>query len=286
MPTELAALSSGANSRARLRSLIVPREHGAWGMLLVPLATGAAVGLLTGGRVFYLPLLIVATVVIFWLRTPVESWLGTSPLRVQSAEERNAIAKVILLLTAVAGMALAGLFWGGQKTELLLLGVIAGMAFAAQAVLKKRRTTRMLAQFVGALGLTLTAPAAYCVVMGRIGKLALLIWLCNWLFALNQIQFVQLRIHSTRVGGLIQKLIRGQGFFVTQSVVAVTLLVGWRIGMLPGLALLAFAPALLRSIAWLFASQRPLVVRRLGWTELAHDVTFGILLVAGFCLRS
>lgn len=286
MPTELAVLSSRANSRTRLRSLVVPREHGAWGMLLVPLATGAAVGLLTGGRVFYLPLLIVATVVIFWLRTPVESWLGTSPLRAQSAEERNAVAKVILLLTAVAGMALAGLFWGGQNTELLLLGVIAGMAFAAQAVLKKRRETRMLAQFVGALGLTLTAPAAFCVVVGRISELALLIWLCNWLFALNQIQFVQLRIHSTRVGGLIHKVVNGRGFLVIQSGVAVMLLLAWRAGILPGLVLLAFAPALLRSIAWLFAPQRPLMVRRLGWTELAHDVTFGILLVAGFCLRT
>ena len=37
--------------RERRRALVVPREHGAWGMLLVPLATGAAVGLLAGGRV-------------------------------------------------------------------------------------------------------------------------------------------------------------------------------------------------------------------------------------------
>lgn len=29
--------------KARRRALVVPREHGAWGMLLVPLLTGAAV---------------------------------------------------------------------------------------------------------------------------------------------------------------------------------------------------------------------------------------------------
>ena len=32
------------------KSLILPREHGAWGLLLIPLLTGASVGLLNGGN--------------------------------------------------------------------------------------------------------------------------------------------------------------------------------------------------------------------------------------------
>ena len=32
----------------RQKSLIIPREHGAWGILLVPLVTGAAFGLAAG----------------------------------------------------------------------------------------------------------------------------------------------------------------------------------------------------------------------------------------------
>ena len=36
--------------RERRRALILPREHGAWGILLIPLATGAAVGVSAGGR--------------------------------------------------------------------------------------------------------------------------------------------------------------------------------------------------------------------------------------------
>jgi hypothetical protein len=71
--TEFAALSSGQFSNARLHSLVIPREHGAWGMLLVPLATGAAVAVLAGGHISSLPLLVIAAVAIFWLRTPVES---------------------------------------------------------------------------------------------------------------------------------------------------------------------------------------------------------------------
>jgi len=282
--TELVALSSASNSRARLRSLIVPREHGAWGMLLVPLATGAAVGFRAGGRILTLPLLVAATLAIFWMRTPVESWLGTSPLRAQSAEERSSVKRAIFAWAAVASVALIGLFWGGQNTDLFPLGVIAALAFLLQTGLKKLgRETRVLAQIVGAVGLTSTAPAAYCVVFGRLDRSALLLWLSNWLFAVNQIQFVQLRIHSTHVNGIIQKLGHGRVFVVAQLVVGATLLLMWRTRMLPGLVLLAFIPALLRSLAWFVRPSAPLVVRRLGWTELAHNLTFGILLVIGFC---
>ena len=33
----------------RRRSFVLPREHGAWGILLVPLFAGATIGLLGGG---------------------------------------------------------------------------------------------------------------------------------------------------------------------------------------------------------------------------------------------
>jgi hypothetical protein len=284
--TELAALSTGSNSRARLHSLIVPREHGAWGMLLVPLATGTAVGLLAGGRIVALPLLVVATLAIFWMRTPVESWLGTSPVRAQSDEERGIVKLAVVVLAVVAVVALAGLFWGGQHKELLLLGAVAAVTFAAQAGLKKLgRKARVMAQIVGAIGLTSTAPAAYCVVAGYANNSALLLWLTNWLFAVNQIQFVQLRIHSARAVDVMQKLTHGRAFLVTQSVVAGMLFVAWRAGMLPGLVLLAFVPAFIRSIAWFLKPSRPLVVRRLGWAELGHAMTFGILLVIGLYLH-
>ena len=57
----------------RQKSLIIPREHGAWGILLVPLVTGAVVGLAAGGSGLSLAPLTVAVLTLFWLRTLVES---------------------------------------------------------------------------------------------------------------------------------------------------------------------------------------------------------------------
>ncbi len=51
---------------------------------------------------------------------------------------------------------------------------------------------------------------------------------------------------------------------------------------LPELTLIAFAPVLFRGFGWFAKSRQPFVVRRLGWTEMAHALVFGMLLIAGF----
>lgn len=267
----------------RLRLLVVPREHGAWGILLLPLVTGAWVGALRGGRLLPLIPLVLTALALFWIRTPVESWLGTSPMRVQNEAEGSALLRVIGALAAVSVLSLAGLFEGGKNRGLLLLGAAAGLAFVAQAALKKfGRGTRMAAQLVGSIGLTATAPAAYYVSTARLDTTAWGLWLANWLFAGDQIHFVQLRIHAARISGFRERLARGASFLAGQAALIAALLLAGRTRMLPLLALGAFLPVLIRGSAWFLEGPQPLAVRRLGWTELAHAVVFGILLVLGF----
>jgi len=278
--SQLAALPS-----RRMSSLIAPREHGAWGLLFVPLATGGALGLLSGGNGSPLMALAIAALALFWLRTPMESWLGTGLLRAQGQRERRAVGITILLLAALTSVALASLFSKGRNRGLLILGPIAVSAFLAQAVLRKLgRRTRMLSQIVGTLGLTVTAPAAYYVATGRLDRAAWALWMANLLFAGDQIHFVQLRLRSVRASGWAQKFVSGRRFFAAQMLLATALIVAWRFALLPALAALAFLPLLIRGTAWFFERQKPLMVRRLGWTELAHSVIFGIWLVAGFHL--
>lgn len=276
-------LGSASAPGSRLRALVVPREHGAWGMLLVPLATGASVGLMRGGAALPLLVFLLAAMAVFWLRTPVESWLGATPLRAQTAAERRAVLGFILPLSAVAALMFTALFWGGQNRALLPMGAVVALAFMAQAALKKlSRRLRMAAQVVGAIGLTATAPAAYVVAAGRFDSVAGALWLANWLFAGDQIHFVQLRIHAARLERMAAKLQRGRVFLAGQIALAAVLIVAASSRVLPWLALLAFAPVLFRGIAWFLRSAQPLAVRRLGWSELAHAVAFGALLVAAF----
>ena len=274
-----------APQKERQRALVVPREHGAWGMLLVPLATGAVVGWGTGGRVAPVLLLTTAVLALFWLRTPIESWLGTGALRAQTRQERRLVGLVILPLSMIATVALSALLWQGNNRGVIWLGIIAGAAFVAQMLLKRLgRTKRLAAEAVGALALTSTAAAAYCVATGRLDARAWALWMLNWLFAADQIHFVWLTIRGARAAGLGEKLRVGWSFLVGQIVLGGMLIFSYYSHWLPELAWTAFAPVLFRGLVWFARRPQPIVIRRLGWTELVHALVFGVLLSASFCL--
>ncbi len=103
----------------RQRALVFPREHGAWGMLLVPLATGAVAALRSGVNFAALALFILAAMSLFWLRTPLESWLGTSAIKAQTKEERAFVLKMIVAIGALAVVSVAALLWCVQPRGLL-----------------------------------------------------------------------------------------------------------------------------------------------------------------------
>lgn len=269
----------------RMHALVVPREHGAWGMLLVPMFVGAVVGLQHGTDVGALGLFFVAAVGLFWLRTPVESYLGTSPMRAQTAEEKRGVLLAAAGIATIAGSAILSLFWSGRNELLIVIGGACGVAFAAQAVLKKLgRQYRMASQVMGAIGLTSTSAAAYYVLCGRFDEVAIALWLANWAFAGNQIHFVQLRLRAHKASCSDEKFNLGYSFFLGQVVLVAVIAAAISTGLLPKLALLAFAPALVRGFAWFFQKQAPLELSWLGITELLHGVTFGTLLISGFYL--
>lgn len=279
------ATQLGVPPSRRVRSLIAPREHGAWGLLLVPLVTGGAIGLLAGGNGRLLIAFIVAALALFWLRTPLESWLGTSLIRAQTQREQRTVGITILVLAAVATVALVSLFPDGKNRKLLLLGLVAISALVAQGLLQKLgRSTRMLAQVVGTLGLTVTAPAAYYLLTGQLDRNAWALWFANFLFAGNQIHFVQLRIHSAGLSTRSEKFAHGRSFVAGEFLLVAALWCAWRFCLLPWLAVLAFLPIVVRGTAWFLERAKALLVRRLGWTELAHAVVFAVCLIAGFHL--
>src|SRR5450631_1247557 len=213
--------------QARIRALVIPREHGAWGLLLVPLFTGVVAGYASEHRIWPLLVFTVTALSLFWLRTPLESLIGTSSLTANTERERWTALIASMLLATLATACLAGLMWKGQNLQLLLLGGATALAFLIQSVLRSLgRKTRMAAQLVGAIGLVCTAPAAYYIGTGRLDKRALILWLANWIFAGNQIHFVQLRIHSARATTLSPKLAHGKFFLLAQPVLFASLATG------------------------------------------------------------
>jgi heme exporter protein D len=252
-------------------------------MLLVPLVVGAAAGNPHGKRIVWVLLFAAVALGLFCLRTPVEAKLGISALRPQNDGERRLIYYSIYIYSSLAVSALAVLMLWAHAYGLLLLGAAAAIAFLLQAVLKQLgRETRMNAQWTGAIALSSTAAGAYYLATGHFGATAVIIWLANWLFAANQIHFVQLRIHSARAVTPREKLHLGRGFLLHQAGSLLLLGLIWRAGWLPGLILVAFGPLFVRGFAWFLESSRPLQVNRLGVSELHYAIVFGMFFIAGY----
>jgi hypothetical protein len=273
------------STAGRRRSLIFPREHGAWGILLVPLVTGAGIGLLAGGRAWPLAPLSMVVLALFWLRTPVESWMGTASSKARTPGEFALVRNAALALAAVSSAALIWLFWGSRNGALLWIGAAAAAAFITQVVVRQAwRRTRMAAQMIGAAGLTAVAPAAYYVVTDHMNSVAWALWIANLLFAANQIQFVQLRIRAAHVLKPIEKRSVGRAFLAGQIILVVLLGLACADHLFGWYAAMAFLPILLRGFAWFVSESEPLAIHALGKRELVHAGVFSILLVLGFQL--
>lgn len=273
--------ASAKARRERQRALIVPREHGAWGLLLVPMITGAGVAFREGSHIFPLILLTTAALALFWLRTPFESLLGTAAVRAESRDERRTARCFVLGLAGVAAVALGALLRAGHNADLWPLGAAVAAAFIAQALLKKLgRRARMLSEMVGTVGLTAAAPAAYYVITGSLNRTAGMLWLANILFAGDQIHYVQLRLHTAKVEGFRARLARGWAFAVGQALMATLLTLACLSRLMPPMASIAFAPLLFRGWFYFVQKPSPLIVRRLGWSELKHATAFCVLFIA------
>src|SRR6476646_9159199 len=123
--------------QTRRRAMVVPREHGAWGLLLVPHFTGVVAGFAPEHRIWSLLLFTLASLSLFFLRTPVESLLGMGTISASSRDERRTAMTAAASFGFLAGACLFGLMWKGRYSLLLALAAVCACAFVAQALLRK-----------------------------------------------------------------------------------------------------------------------------------------------------
>ena len=270
-------------SSLRTRALVVPREHGAWGLLLVPLVTGACVGFLRGHGLSNLILFLTAALALFWLRTPLEILIGSSTMQTHTAAEKRLVWQAVVGLSVCAGLPVWALLRNGQHAGLLFIAAIAGTAFAIQACVKLfGRRMRMSAQIIGAIGLTSTAAGAYYVVTGRLDATAFALWGANWFFAGDQIHYVHVRLRAAKLVGPAERFQRGWTFLIGQMVMLGAVAAMSGASVLPVAAVLAFVPVTLRGVVWVLGRRPGLDVQWLGITELLQSITFGVLLITTF----
>jgi hypothetical protein len=218
----------------------MPREHGAWGILLIPFATAVGVS-----GVFDLKVaLLLAGVLCFYVAR-------TSFLK------QNPRWTVLLLAGSVACTLPLLLVW-----KLWWLAAFG----AAAAPLAFRKTERSVAmQLLAVAGLTLTAPAAW---YAATGKLDYRLWLLNVLFFAGGVFYVKMHIAAA----MARRPDGRMPVMIYYGALAGIGALWWPVG-------LAYAPAIVRAFVGVARLSPVLKIKRLGWTEVAYSIVFAITLV-------
>jgi hypothetical protein len=266
--------------------LLVPREHGTWGLLLFPLVSGGVVGYVAVSNASLAAVLwfLLSALAAFLIYQPLESLLGFSLIKARSRQQQRI---AILSVIALAIIALAGVLQLFHLHRGLVLGI--GLAalgcFCVRLLLGNSRRMRIPRQLIGALGLSSSAAGAYYAASGGIDRTAILLWLASWLFAVGQIEYVHLRISTAQIRPWRQRVRLSVAVcFLHLLMIGVSLTLAFA-GFAPILLALAFVPSVIRLGIWLATPWRPLRVDILGVAELLQGMLFNILLVGAFLIR-
>jgi hypothetical protein len=261
----------------RMRATLkLPKEHGAWAMLYVPLA----VGVLVAWSAPLLLLLLALSVTFFFIaRESLLIWW-----RARSRGQQNDQAKRFMLsYLAVAGMFGAPLllvyhlYWFFA----LALGALMLLAInARQAVGHQDRTIG--GEMMAIAGLTLTAPAAYYAASGTFDATGLALWVLCALYFASSVFYVKLRVSAInpRPSEARRQSWRRCAFF--HAFLLTSLLILSMTGSMNLFALAAFSPVLVRSFWHLARPVRRINLRSVGWIEIVYSVVFLIFTALTF----
>jgi hypothetical protein len=266
--------------------LLVPREHGTWGLWLFPLISGAVVGYGTSPDALVKSDLwfLLTALSAFLIYQPLESLLGLSLIKARSQrQQRIAILWVISLAVAVAVGVLELIHL--QRSLVLSFGLAALGCFGVRMLLGGSRPMRVPRQLIGALGLSSTAAGAYYAATGRIDRIGLLLWLASWLFAVGQIEYVHLRLRTAQVRSRRQKVRSSLAVCFVHLLMLGAATTAAFAGLVPLLLVLAFVPSVIRLAVWVASPWRPLGIHILGVSELLQGLLFNLLLVGAFLVR-
>lgn len=282
--------------KIRRISLIFPREHGAWAVLLVPYAAGFVAGLRTGAgeppggaAPGVAGLLGLGAVLLLHLGRPSAMRLikRRRAGRVFSAEEASLlIGAALTLLPAL--LVFLWLALAAGYADVLWLALAAAALGAFHTVYSLRRRERSAgAELAGVALLTLGAPLGFYLGSGFLGTDALRFWLLSGLYFGISIFVVRARIRGaamsrSRTLSLREKVdlaVKAAAYLLAMAAIAGLLAAtGW----IPWEALLAFLPATAWSAASLMRIGTALKVTREGIVQTLMSLWFLVVALAVF----
>lgn len=259
---------------------VLPREHGAWGVLFVPLLVGLGVSPIFSMESF---LILPGTLFLFLARQPILTYFRERRFPREVRTQTPEALRWAFAFACMGGLALVPLLLGGRILLLAFGGAFALLFGLHVALILKRKDRSFIGEQIGVLGLTLTAPMAYYASSMSLGWNAWLLYLLCALYFSGGIFLVKMKVAAhlakQKIQTLSQRLSFGRATILYQLFLLCALLALIWFGHVPAYALLAFVPSVIQTGFDVAALSPDLELKRTGFTLLFHSVLFGIILV-------
>ncbi len=261
------------------RQIALPQDHGSWVFILSPLL----IGLFAGGTFDYASLaLTAAAMAAFLIRQPsavmTKAYAGRRP-----RSDLPAARFWFVLYGILAILSLAELFYLGQG-YIALLAIPGIPVFAWHLYLVSKRAERRQAgvEVVATGVLSLVAPAAFWVGLGRYDAMGWWLWTLTWLQSAASIVYAYLRLEQREQAEgqeRSEKWKRGRrAFLYTSFNLAAALVLGWS-GILPQWI---FVPYLIQWLETVWGIENPATgwkPTRIGIRQLIVSTLWTILFI-------
>ncbi|MFQ5613466.1 MAG: YwiC-like family protein [Anaerolineae bacterium] len=261
----------------------LPKEHGSWAMLIVPLLLGLASAPVWRWRAVAL---LLAALGFFLMRYPLATLVKTRRRRSTDRAYLWRWAAIYggIVLLAGGWLVLAqGLWW------LAAMGIVGGLLVAFHLwLVARRQEMSVVGELSGILGLALGAPMAYYTAGSQLDRAAAVLWLINALYFGGTVFYIKLKVRQQprqpRPQRPSQRLIRAGACLTYQTVALSVVIVLAALRQAPVLVPLAFVPVTVKVLwgAWHWQDKKSLSLVRLGVAEIAHAVAFAGLVIVAF----
>lgn len=260
---------------------MVPKEHGAWAMLLVPFAVGAAVSRQFGVAV---PLFLIACLSLFMARYPLSLYWKGIGKRGRDEEGRRLLTWLaVYSLTGLAALAL--LVAITSRALIIPLAAPLVLLLPLHLYMQRRRVERSIwGQLMTIAGLAWVAPMSYYAAGGRFDSTAVVLWVLTFLYSGASVFYVKLKVRQRSAAGGGGRWEQARSLASYMVFVAAALILLVVLQATPLLAPLAFVPLFYKAASASLAPKAAKSIREIGFVELGHSILFTILLVAAYLL--
>ncbi len=262
-------------------SSVLPKEHGAWGVLFIPFFVSAAVASCFDLKMI---LLLFGIFFLYISRKSIEELFRAS--KHNDRLIKNKFYYFLIIFITVGLLFIIPIFLLYDLTWLPAFGFIfICLQWINILQIRKRKQRTVTAELIGIAGLCLSAPIAYYVATGEIEKTALLMWIISFAYFARGVLYVKLRLSvvaaRAQFADLYERMKYSKGYiFFHLALITSTffLLIMFQKPFL----IISYLPIAIQSFLGISRMNTKLNVPRIGYIEVSHSILFGILVVLLF----